>query len=115
MKGTVSRILALLVGATFASVSCEDRPGRAAYVDSGCPRCHAADLTGTRLGPPLTWVSFHWNESELRLFLTKPDSFRVHDERLRLVAEQYPAPMPIFVMTDSVRAHLVGYLLTLTE
>ena len=102
-----------LIG-TFVLIlaSCDASPEREAYVESGCPRCHGSDLSGTPMGPPLTDVRSSWDESGLRSFLHHPDSARVHSKRLSAIAEKYPAPMPAFVMSDSMRTLLATYLLS---
>ena len=93
--------------------SCDEGPvGRADFVRSGCPRCHGSDLKGTRLGPPLKGLSQHWNRTRMEAFLAHPDSFRALDPRLARVAAAYPAPMPTFLMPDSLRGNLVIYLLS---
>ena len=98
----------------FGPMGCggED-PGRVAYAESGCPRCHGSDLQGTRSGPPLTGLVAFWDDAkELEAFLTRPDSFRTRDSRLRLVAAQFPSPMPTFVMPDTLRAQMASYLIS---
>ncbi len=105
-RGGRFALLVLLVGAACG----EDPEGREAYVESGCPRCHGSDLQGTRLGPSLNGLNAHWDREGLTAFLARPDSFRTSDQRLELVAQQFPSPMPTFVMPDTLRAQLVTYL-----
>ena len=83
---------------------------REAYTNSGCPRCHGSDLAGTMQGPSLTNINRLWDRTSLSAFLANPDSFRMSSRRLNLVAEQYPAPMPQFVMPDTTREQIVDYL-----
>jgi len=67
------------------------------------------------MGPPLKGLDAFWDEEGLEVFLARPDSFRLGDSRLRGVAEQYPSPMPTFVMPDSLRTRLAVYLLSTAE
>jgi hypothetical protein len=100
----------------FLTTACsESDPERAAFRDSGCPRCHGADFGGTKLGPPLTDLSNHWDTAGLKRFLALPDSVRAADKRLSRLAERYPSPMPTFVMSDSLRSTLAAYLLNPIE
>ena len=100
----------LVIGGLLA---CGDStPGRSDYVQSGCPRCHGSDLSGNRLGPPLHGLDAFWDQAGLESFLAKPDSFRVSDDRLRIVAARNPTPMPTFVMPDSLRGSIAAYLLS---
>ena len=108
------RVGVVLVGLVFLGCG-ESPPGRSLYTDSGCARCHASDLSGTRLGPPLRGMAEHWDEAGLVAFLEAPDRIRVEDDRLRAVAERYPAPMPVFIMSDSARSTLATYLLSAPE
>lgn len=106
----------LRVATALLLLACGDTsPGRRAYVDSGCARCHASDLSGTTLGPSLEGMDRFWDQATLRAFLADPDSFRTRDPRLRRVAEQYPAPMPTFMMPDTLRSQIARYLVSVEK
>ena len=106
-----SRWVSAAVAVTLLACT-EGDPGRSVYKESGCPRCHASDLSGTRLGPPLNRVPSDWGRRELLAFLEAPDKVRIENTRLKQIAEKYPAPMPLFLMSDSTRAQLADYLLS---
>ncbi len=104
---------ALLLGAALLlSRACSSPPpGREAYLESGCPRCHGADLSGTGQGPALRNLRAHWDRERLNAFLEAPDRFRRRSERLEQIARRYSTPMPAFVMGDSTRRRIAAYLL----
>jgi hypothetical protein len=103
--------LGLVLILCFFSSCSDGAPGRAAYQESGCPRCHGSDLRGTKLGPTLGNLKDRWNRPRLEEFLASPDRFRADDQRLARLAEKYSSPMPTFLMSDTLRTNLAAYLL----
>jgi mono/diheme cytochrome c family protein len=107
--------ISVVIGGLLMFACSEPDDGAAAFQDLGCQRCHGSGLAGTQLGPPLAGLSDRWNSAGLRAFLAHPDSFRSVDRRLSRLADAFPAPMPNFLMPDSLRSTLVTYLLSLEE
>lgn len=110
----VRRVVAAAGLCALAACGSDD-PGRAAYVSAGCGRCHGSDLSGNRLGPPLTDLARHWDRASLEAFLARPDTVRKGDPRLARLSAAYPAPMPVYEMPDSLRSAIAGYLISPSE
>lgn len=102
---------AVLLALAAAGCSQPVSPGRQAYVNTGCVRCHGPALAGTAEGPPLQLLRQHWDEDSLVEYLKDPNAVMANDERLRRLAEQYPAPMPAYRMTDEDRRALAAFVL----
>ena len=111
LRSRVAPLRWIVVTLSVLAGACEKEAGRQAYVDSGCGRCHGSDLSGTRLGPRLTDLKANWNVETLEAYRARPEAVRGDHARLDSLARHFPAPMPQFVMADSVRKALVTYLL----
>jgi cytochrome c2 len=109
--GRTWRLRRLAASFLLVLAACSPDAGRQAYVDSGCPLCHASTLDGTRLGPPLSDVRSSWNREELEVFLKDPPGFRASSERLEVLGMQYPAPMPALRLPEETLQELIVYLL----
>ena len=99
-----------LVGLSLCGCGGDGR-GRAVYESEACPQCHGHDLRGGELGPPLRGLNSVWGPEELSQYIADPQSYLEHDERLRLIMERYPVPMPTLQMDKKRLADLVEYLL----
>ena len=96
--------------AAMLFVGCTRSPGARLYTDSGCARCHGADFSGTRLGPPLKGLKANWTTESLARYLEQPAGFRRSD-RLKALHEKYRITMPQFDMAPEERKILVKYVL----
>jgi len=102
-------VLGFLLFLTLAT--CSGSPGQRAYLDSGCPRCHGTDRSGSATGPSLKDLKYTWTKGDLVRFLKGPAEFTASDPRLRALSERYGTKMPAFAMDEETRKALAEYLL----
>ena len=95
--------------------ACSRSPGRQLYLDSGCARCHRADFSGSRQGPPLEGLRSTWSREELARFLKDPPAYSRRDPRLKALASRYRVSMPKFAMEEKTRRELAEFLLAETK
>lgn len=111
--------LALLL--STATAACfgprQPPPGAAAdliYELQNCANCHAADRSGTRLGPPLAGLRAHWTRASLARFLEDPEPWRAGDPRLAEQARELDSVMgPYANLGPEERLRLADWLLAL--
>ena len=114
---TVFRVIPVFLGALLGVgyAACSSSPGQQVYLDSGCARCHGANFSGTRLGPPLAGLRVTWGREELVRFLKDPSAYTRRDPRLKALAARYQVSMPKFAMEEKTRLMLAEFLLAETE
>jgi cytochrome c2 len=62
----------------------------------GCVNCHAADLSGTNMGPSLKNLTDHWGKESLISYLRNPSAY-MDEERFKEYRKKYPSQiMPSF-------------------
>lgn len=103
--------LAIFLGLLLSLATCSGSPGRRAYLDSGCPRCHGTDRSGSATGPSLKDLKYIWTKEDLVRFLKGPAEFTASDPRLKALSERYGTKMPAFAMDEETRKALAEYLL----
>jgi len=95
----------------LATTSCGSSTGQRLYRHGGCVKCHGVKLKGSHLAPSLKGLNERWSPEDLGRFLQNPLGYKEIDPRLKKLAKRYPAPMPVFTMSDADRKQLVAYLL----
>lgn len=85
--------------------------GMEAYQNSGCVKCHGAEMQGGAMAPPLKDLALYWEMAQLEAYLADPAAYAEKDTRLAEQAGKYAMMMPS-VPDEAVRKQLAEWLLT---
>lgn len=77
----------------FGLPSADEIDGAEVYKNAGCSSCHGADLSGRKMGPPLTGIAPYWTVDEMVRWLKDPSSAYGKD-RLVEIGREYGIVMP---------------------
>jgi len=89
---------ALLLGACSESQPSSGPPdGAALFREQNCIQCHAADGSGTNLGPTLHGKRQFWTREKIAIYLADPQAVIKGDARLEAQAGKFMLPMVKFV------------------
>jgi len=88
--------------------------GAALYREQNCIQCHAADGSGTNLGPTLHGKKGFWTREKIAAYIAKPSATIERDERLLQQAAKYSLPMVDYpYLTLAQRLALADFVLAM--
>lgn len=95
------------------STSSKELSGEELFGSFGCVNCHAANLAGTKLGPPLQNLTQFWGRDNLINYLRNPNSYMSSD-RFKEYRKQYTNQMMPSFGNKNVKdlGKIADYLLT---